>query len=607
MNAVFEPQHIKFSHGKNDNKTAQRQVIGFGELAHAVLEGGSDTFVCAPMVGEDAQPRGWLPFDFKGAGVLQVLAFFEDYLGIAYATADHTQASPHYRALLAQSRETDADEGVALGKALQAKIESELGAGQVAFDPSVYEAAQPLYAPPLDALSHTFHGQVLNVAEVLCDETPEDPPEVDPELELILADAPVVMKAYMKWQMDNAFRVHPTFALFSVLLFIQAFIGRNVRLPRDLRINLWMLLFAPTESGKGAAITLAEEALKQLEDKKIFSAVAHFANRFGSLEGMLWQLSKNPQVIWVNQEMVKTLIGIMAAKEGTSQYNMGAVLMELHDAATNPYMAPIHYSGHDKRAKEMPPLVHPFFAAIGTGVTTAIGNLSAAAVVDGSLNRYLAFVVEGLPPIGTCQPVTSLPDGVVKWARAIQTKKLVEFFDPNSPPAAGKPHVLEVYPEFEADWKRENEYGARLAQELPGVWGRYAEKILQVTMLYAVADSMKVTPEGFAWAKRLVHWTTSKFAQRFEDEGGGAADLTGKVRNALLAFFKQDRAIYFHKKNGHLSSGFIAKYCRPWRDYPKERSTVVKALEDEGLIVEITLKQGGKGYRQLGVPFSVKE
>lgn len=591
---------IKYSFGKSetDNNPEQCEAIDFFSFEGAVLN-AEGAYICAAMAEDQAQPRRFLPINFSGAGVLGVLKFLDDYQGFAYPATDHTQAAPHFCALLALTRETDPAEGIALGEAVQAMIDRELGASEVKFDESVYRAEQPLCAPSKGAQqTYSFDGPMLDVDKVLLDD-PEQP--VDDELERILADAPAVMKAYMKWQMDNAFRVHPTFALFSVLLFIQAFIGRNVRLPRDLRPNLWMLLFAPTESGKGAAIRLAAEALKQLEAKKIFAAVAHFTNRFGSLEGMLWQLSKTPQVVWVNEEMVKMLTSLMAAQPGTSQYNMAAVLMELHDAATNPYMAPIQYSGHDTRTKAMPPLEYPFFAAIGTGVTNAIGNLSAAAVVDGSLNRFLSFVVEGLPPIGKCQPITPLPAEVVNWAQGIQTKKLVKFFDPDLSVEArstSEPQVLKVYPAFEKDWKRENEYGAQLAQDLPGIWGRYAEKVLQVAMLYAVvdSDSMAITPEGFAWAKRLVHWAVTTFAKKFESEGGGAADLTGKVRNALLAFFKHDKAVWFYNKHGYLSSGFIAQFCRPWRDHPKERPTVVKALVDEGLIVEIDIPAGGTGY-----------
>jgi hypothetical protein len=535
-----------------------------------------------------------LPLNFKGPGAYKALAVIGDnYAGIAWPDHDHCQDAQHYHAQIVLNRALEPDERQTLGCLIQEAIERDIDA-DVVFDPAAYGAdyVQPEPGRNLDDLN----GRVIDVDRVLLDD-PEQP--VDDELEQIIATAPPVMKSYMNWQMDNAFRVHPIFALFSVLLFIQAFIGRNVRLPRDLRINLWMLLFAPSESGKGAAINLAEEALKQLEGKKIFSAVQHFTNRFGSPEGMLWQLSKSPQVVWTNEEMVKVLISLTSAQPGTSQYNMATLLMELHDAATKPYMAPIQYSGHDKRAKEMEPLVHPFFSAIGQGVIRNIGNLNAASTVDGLLNRFLMFVVEGLPPIGRCQPVTGLPVEVVNWATTIQAKKFVEFFDPDAPPSKFEPQVLEVYPAFEEDWKRENQYGAEQAQDLPGIWGRYAEKVLQVAMLYALTDSMRITPDGFAWAVRLVRWAVSTFAQKFESEGGGADDVTGKVRNAFLAFFKKDNAIFVLKKKGYLPSGYIAQNCRPWKDHPKERAVVVKALVEDGLIQEIPLDNDGKGYRLL--------
>ncbi|MBK5401328.1 hypothetical protein JFU47_32140 [Pseudomonas sp. TH39(2020)] len=427
----------------------------------------------------------------------------------------------------------------------------------------------------------------------------QDPPSIDYELAWIMTHAPKPMKAFIHWQMNNAFRVHPTFALFSALLFFQSVIGRNVRLPRDLRVNLWMLLFAPTESGKGAAINLAAEALKQLEDKKIFSAVPHFSNRFGSPEAILWRLSEVPQVIWVNEEMVRLILDITAAKIGTSQYNMGTLLLDLHDAAVKPYVDPIRYSGRDKRCKEMNPLSHPFFSAIGTGVLRAIGDLTGATAEDGSLNRYLPFVVDVLPPMKRYKPITPLPDEVVNWAAAIQAKKFVEFFDPDgSPPSGVQPYVLEVYPEFENDCIRESEYGARRSQNLPGIWGRYTEKILQVTLLYAMADSMKVTREGFDWAKRLVHWTVSKFAQHFADEGGGGANIHSRMQAAFMAFFEKTIVTEPYATKGYVPDRVVAQGCRLWKDNPKERPVVLRALEGEGQIVVDEWKAGGTRYHR---------
>ncbi|MNZ33995.1 hypothetical protein D3C78_513650 [compost metagenome] len=732
---------IKYSRGKKstDNLPDQREAADFKAFAEAVLADRSAekgmTYICAPLAvglnrdpekypGEKtwraahlAQPRRFLPLDFDGAdspeSAMRALEFLRArYQGFAYTTSSHTPEAPRWRGVLAQTRATSREEGMALGEAVQALVEAAVGEGKVKFDASVYRAEQPFFAPMHVSNDCYFDGQPVDVDKLLASAPPrkpkgkspagaakiEDkilrtlnelgmvlgdqghgkfniecpfasehssatgasstvyyqahtggfaeahikcmhshcsnrtnsefmvallarytkekgrhadwgvaPPKatnpvertIDHELEWILANAPPPMKAYIKWFMENAFRSHLVFAIFSALLFFQSFAGRNVRLPRDLRCNLWMLLFAPTESGKGATSSLVSDALKQLADKKAFAAVQHFANRFGSLEGMLWRLSKFPQVIWVNEEMVKTLLSLMAAKEGTSQYNMNSVLMELHDAATKPYMDPIHYTGRDKRANEMEPLVHPFFSAIGMGVPQAIGKFNDAAVDDGGLNRFLPFVVEGLPPIGTCQPVTTLPAELVNWATGLQVNGVVEFFDQDNPMPKREPRILEIYPEFEDDWKRENEYGALLAQNLPGVWGRYAEKILQVAMLYACADSVKLTRDGFDWAKRLVHWTVSGFAQRFEAEGGGAVDNMDKVRKAFLAFFKKDIAVEFYEKAGYLSSGFIAQNCSAWKRNIKERPAVVNALVDEGVIEEVEIASGGKGYRLL--------
>lgn len=537
----------------------------------------------------------YLSLNFKGSGAYKALVVIGNkYAGLAWRAADCTQKIQHFHAQIVLDRDTTPEERQLLGNLIEESIERELDA-DVVFDQAAYSAdyAQPEPAEPIDYLD----GMIVYVDRVLLDD-PEQP--FDNELDQILADAPAVMKAYMRWQKDNAFRVHETFALCSVLLFVQAFIGRNVRLPRDLRCNLWMLLFAPSESGKGAVLRTAEEALKQLYDKKIFPAVLHFANRFGSAEGMLWKFAKVSQVVWTNDEMLKELIGMMSAPQGSPAYNKATLLMEMHDAATKPYIAPIDYSGHDKRTKDMPALEYAFFSAVGLGVTRNICLLNAAATADGMLNRFLPFVVEGLPPIGSGRPQTPLPEVVTKWAMAIQAEKFVEFFNPEASPTLGQPKVLEVYPAFYEDWQRECQYGAELAQDLPGIWGRYAEKVLQVTMLHALTSGpMKVTPEGFAWAVRLVRWAVTKFAAKFADEGAGAADVFSRVRNALVALFEKDRSKALHKKLDCLPAKYLTDYCRPWRENTRERAAVVRALEDEGFFVEVKLKRGGVGYKRL--------
>lgn len=542
----------------------------------------------------DLSTLHFLPLNFEGPDAHKALVVIGDsYAGSAWPAVDHTQEAQHFHAQIILSREPEPEERQTLGCLIQEAIERELGASDVVFDPAAYgtDYAQPMPGKPIDYLN----GRVIDVDRVLLDDL-----EHDEELEEIIDTAPPVMKSYIQWQKDNAFRVHPTFALCSVLLFIQAFIGRNVRLPRDLRINLWMLLFAPTESGKAAVIRAAEEALKQLSDQKAFPAVLHFTNRFGSPEAMLWKFAKASQVVWANEEMVKELIGLMSAPQGSPGYNKANLMMELHDAATKPYIPGIEYSGHDKRTKDMPALEYPFLSVVGLGVTRNIGLLNAAATADGMLNRFLPFVVEGLPPIGSGLPQTALPADVVQWAKVIHTKKFVEFFNPEASPTLGKPKVLEVYPEFYENWQRECQYGAELAQDLPGVWGRYGEKVLQVAMLHALASGeLKVTPDSFAWAVRLVRWALLKFATKFDDDGGGAVDAFGKVYHSLVALFKRDSAIALHEKRGCLPAKYISDYCRPWKENAKERAAVVRALVEEGFFEEVKLKRGGKGYKRL--------
>ncbi|UVJ44991.1 phage/plasmid primase, P4 family [Pseudomonas sp. LS1212] len=186
---------ISFSRGesKYDNCPDQREVASFDDLADAVLNDRSaekgKIYICAPFAkgyhnnpekyaGEAtwrqkrlAQGRCFLPFDIDGVDCPEtahkVMEYLKRYQGFAYTTSSHTQEAPRFRVVLAQTRETDPEEDVALGKGVQALIEAELGKDKIKFDQSVYGAAQPLFTPLHGAGDFRFTGQPVDVDVML--------------------------------------------------------------------------------------------------------------------------------------------------------------------------------------------------------------------------------------------------------------------------------------------------------------------------------------------------------------------------------------------------------------------------------------------------------
>jgi hypothetical protein len=418
---------------------------------------------------------------------------------------------------------------------------------------------------------------------------------VDAELNWLIGNAPVVVRAYIAWYLGNAIRPHPVFALVSALLFIQALIGRNVTLPRGTRPNLWLLLLAPTESGKGDVPRLATNALEQISASKVLPSIPQFDEAFGSAEGLWWHLEQTPQAIWLDEELAKTLAAVIAAPEGSPRYALRRALLVLYDAATRAQVAPIRYSRRVKASREMQPLHYPFLSVIGTGVPRDIASFSAAAADDGLLNRFLVVVVEDLPAVGSIRPPTPLPDVLVKWAGKLYMTGALEAMAQ----AANGPKTVAVYSGLDSDWAAEMEHGSALAQGLPGVWGRFAEKILKTAMLFAVADSGAVTSEAFEWGKRFVKWANSNFARHFEAEGGGAENELDAMAQAFMATFDVPALA----GRDALSTKLFAQYAgRAWRNCKDslKRRRVVEALIEDGRIEEIPLQPKGVAYRKLG-------
>lgn len=184
---------IRYSRGtsKYDNRPEQRKAADFDAFAEAMLADRSPakgmTYICAAFAEGShsnpeknpglarwrqkhlVQPRAFLPFDIDEAtpeADAKLLKNLARYKGFAYRTASHTSDAPRLRIVLAQSRETGREEGIALCTTVQARTEKELGT-ELKFDASVYKAEQPLYCPPLEAEVFFFAGRPVDVDAVL--------------------------------------------------------------------------------------------------------------------------------------------------------------------------------------------------------------------------------------------------------------------------------------------------------------------------------------------------------------------------------------------------------------------------------------------------------
>lgn len=186
---------VVYSRGgsKFDNCPEQREASDFGDFLESVLsdraqQKGEQYFCAAFEAGAHSnpsrnpgeghwrqkhlvRPRRYLPVDIDGMAESQAFQDLLDYLkqfhGAAYTTSSHSPAAPRCRLVLELDRATDRDEGIALGKAFQALIESELGEGRYVFDKSVFQGEQPCYCPLLGSEVHRFGGAPIQVDELL--------------------------------------------------------------------------------------------------------------------------------------------------------------------------------------------------------------------------------------------------------------------------------------------------------------------------------------------------------------------------------------------------------------------------------------------------------
>ena len=186
---------FKYSKGKTkyDNLPVQCSADSFKELATDILQSVSpekgQTYVCAAVSSglhsdqgkypdqiehwrqqKLAKPRKFLAFDFDGFETPEVWEELREkfpWKGFFYTTASHTHDAPRSRAFVELSREVDHDEGVELGEAAQALLESIITSGWIEFDDSVYRSTQPVYTPVVGFVFHLVKADVLDVDYIL--------------------------------------------------------------------------------------------------------------------------------------------------------------------------------------------------------------------------------------------------------------------------------------------------------------------------------------------------------------------------------------------------------------------------------------------------------
>lgn len=185
---------FSFSKGKNkfDNLPEQCHADTFKEFAtdilYSVSEKKGGTYVCASLSNGHhknlekfpqrqywrqqhlALARRFLAFDCDGFETPEVFEELQEKFpwdGFIYTTASHTNAEPRARAFLQLNREVYHDEGVMLGKAAQAYLESLITSGGIKFDRSVYHSTQPIYTPVTGFKTFRTRGAVLDVDGLL--------------------------------------------------------------------------------------------------------------------------------------------------------------------------------------------------------------------------------------------------------------------------------------------------------------------------------------------------------------------------------------------------------------------------------------------------------
>jgi hypothetical protein len=192
---------FSLGNSKYDNQPAQRTAADFQDFIDQIKDTGSTrkglSYACAPLssgehydqvkhpgvanwrISQLALPRGFLAIDGDYFASPEIFAEFCEHISqwssVVYTTASHTPTAPRARAIIELNRSVDRAEGIALGEAVERMLISILGARNIKLDDSVYRAEQPVYTPLVGVQVQRYHGQPLDVNEILANFPPTVP------------------------------------------------------------------------------------------------------------------------------------------------------------------------------------------------------------------------------------------------------------------------------------------------------------------------------------------------------------------------------------------------------------------------------------------------
>lgn len=286
----------------------------------------------------------------------------------------------------------------------------------------------------------------------------------------------------VRWITHHAFFEQPELAYLNVLAFAGACLGRRYASPMDTRTNIYLVGIDRTGGGKD----FSRKMVQSLAARAGLSAFIG-GNAVRSASGLARDLEGRASQIMMLDEFGLFLQALSDPKAMPYMRETAKVLMEFYSASNGSYN---HGAYGDAKAK--PIVVHePNLCIYGTTtLETYLPALKRGAVSSGSLNRFVVipstaklFVKRRVPPVEYPEALTEV------WGR-LAPGLADGLYAANAGGVSGRRTTAEwgIGVEDAVFAMREKQLQMTHGGDALGaLWARYAENVIKVAMIFAVA------------------------------------------------------------------------------------------------------------------------
>ncbi len=393
-----------------------------------------------------------------------------------------------------------------------------------------------------------------------------------------LLEIPGLIKEFVSYCRETAPRFLPEGAFANAVAIISAITGRKIKSKTGMRTNVYMVLLAPSRSGKDWSRQRTRECFEKAGMLDMLGA-----EKFASEAGLISQVQANPAILFQIDEVNRYFATINAAGAKSSHlFGIFSTLMELHGQAGNSTWTPKGY-GDSKNNKT---ISFPHCALFCTGVPDGFwGALKSSDATDGFLGRMMVVETNKMPrqrETTLFDPPETVIDIMRQWngfqcgdgnLKTVNPTAILMPFDSMAVERLRK-HREDIEDRIPLD-----------SSNGQAIWAQASANANKLAMIFAASrgtQELIVTKQDADYAIKLANWCTKLLLERIYSHVSESP-----------AEAKRKRVLDIIRKHGEIDRNSLTRKTFFLND-ARERANILRDLFDAELIEACVITTTGR-------------